>query len=154
MKPNNFSSFQEREDFGLANERHYKETICEMFEDWGELNWSEDKYSTFDFTNHICSVELKGRTCYSHTYPTAIVGYNKIREGMTRVKNGKQVFFLWSYKDGLYMWELTLNSWLLIGGKNSITDTIGCPYGKVIKNVEIPYKLLEKVSDIPTVERN
>ena len=73
---------------------------------------------------------------------------------MTRVKNGKQVFFLWSYKDGLYMWELTLNSWLLIGGKNSITDFLGCPYGKVIKNVEIPYKFLEKVSDIPTVERN
>ena len=153
MKPNNFNSFKEREAFGLANERHYKETIGELFEDWGELNWSEDKFATFDFTNENLFVELKGRTCYSNTYPTAIVGYNKIREGIKRVKNGKQVFFLWSFKDGLYFWELTLNSWLLIGGKNSITDKIGCPYGKVIKNVEIPLNFLEKVSDIPTVER-
>ena len=94
MKPNNFSSFQEREEFGLANERHYKETICEMFEDWGELNWSEDKYATFDFTNHICSVELKGRTCYSHTYPTAIVGYNKIRRYDPSKKWETSVFFV------------------------------------------------------------
>ena len=153
MKPNNFSSFQEREEFGLANERHYKETIGELFEDWGELNWNKKKYEIFDFENHICSVEVKGRTCFSYTYPTAIVGYNKIKEGMNRVKNGKQVFFLWSYKDGLYMWELTLNSWVAIGGRNSITENLGCPYGKVIKNVEIPLKFLEKVSDIATIDR-
>jgi len=154
MKPNNFSSFKDREDFGLANERHLKNEIDELFEDWGELHWNKDKYATFDFENHICSVELKGRTCYSHTYPTAIIGYNKIKEGMTRVKNGKQVFFLWSYKDGLFMWELNLNSWLLIGGRNSITET-GCNarYGNKMQNCEIPYKFLEKVSNIPTIDR-
>lgn len=154
MKPNNFSSFKEREDFGLANERHYKETIDEMFEDWGKLNWSEDKYATFDFQNDCCFVELKGRTCYSYTYPTAIIGYNKIKEGMKRIKNGKQVFFLWSYRDGLYMWELTLNSWLCIGGRKSITET-GCNarYGNKIQNCEIPLNFLEKVSDVATIER-
>jgi hypothetical protein len=153
MKPNNFNSFKLREEFGIANERHFKETICELFQDWGQLNWSNNKYAIFDFENDTISVELKGRTCYSYAYPTTIVGYNKIKEGIKRVKNGKQVFFLFSFKDGLYMWELTLNSWLLIGGKNAISQNIGCPYAHIIMNVEIPMKYLEKVSDKSTIDR-
>lgn len=153
MRPNNFSSFQMREEFGIANERHFKETICEMFEDWGHLEWSNNKYAIFDFENEAISVELKGRTVFSYTYSTTIVGYNKIINGIKQVKNGKQVFFLFSFKDGLFMWELTMNSWLLIGGKTAITQNIGCPYATLIMNVEIPFKNLEKVSDKSTVER-
>lgn len=147
MKPNNFESFKHRENFGLSNESHYKDEICNYYRDFGELNKSLGKYEIFDFYNDKLAIELKTRTNTYDKYPTTIIGYNKVEEGFKAIEKGQKVIFLFGFTDGLYEWNLNDSNWQEIGGNNSICN-IGCKYGKrVIRNVQIPTHLLKKIID-------
>ena len=153
MSPNNFKSFKHRENFGLSNESHYKNEICNYYRDFGELNKSIGKYEIFDFYNDKLVIELKTRTNTYDKYPTTIIGYNKVEEGFKEIKDGKKVIFLFGFTDALYEWELTDSNWEEIGGEKSIGG-IGCKYSKnVIRNVEIPIHLLKKIIDKKPLEK-
>ncbi len=87
-------------------------------------DYSEDKYATFDFISEDQNMilELKSRRCKSNTYPTTIVGLNKIEKAKELVKKDKVVKFLFNFTDGLYEWCDLDNYSVAKGGR---TDLIG-----------------------------
>jgi len=97
---------------------------------------------------------LKTRTNTYDKYPTTIIGYNKVEEGFKSIKDGKTVYFLFGFTDGLYEWELNDSNWDKIGGFNSISSYLGCKYSKSpIQNVQIPIHLLKKIIDKKPLEK-
>jgi hypothetical protein len=154
MSPNNFKSFKHRENFGLSNESHYKNEICNYYKDFGELTKSIGKYEIFDFYNDKLVIELKCRTNTYDKYPTTIIGYNKVEEGFKSINKGQKVIFLFGFTDGLYEFELNDSNWNEIGGLNSISSYYGCKYSKSpIQNVQIPIHLLKKIIDKKPLEK-
>lgn len=87
-------------------------------------DYSHDRYATFDFISEDETIilELKSRRCKSNTYPTTIVGLNKIEKAKQLVKNDKVVKFLFNFQDGLYEWCDLENFQIKKGGR---TDLIG-----------------------------
>lgn len=70
--------------------------------------YSTDIYATFDFMSEDENMilELKSRRCKSNTYPTTIVGLNKVLKGKQLQRdNDKVVKFLFNFTDGLYEWD-------------------------------------------------
>lgn len=63
-----------------------------------------DKYAVMDYCDDTQTVfaELKSRRIRHNQYPTAIIGFNKIREAKKREANGAKSFFCWCYSDGVY----------------------------------------------------
>ena len=57
---------------------------------------SEGKYFEFDFESKSRLVELKSRTCESSTYPTTMVGVNKVSFAS---KQNKKVYFVFEFTD-------------------------------------------------------
>lgn len=154
MSPNNFRSFKHRENFGLSNELHYKNEICNYYRDFGILQKSIGKFDIFDFYNDKLVIELKCRTNSYDKYPTTIIGFNKVEQGFKEIEKNKTVYFLFGFTDGLYEWELNDSNWNEIGGLNSISNYLGCKYSKnAIRNVEIPTHLLKKIIDKKPLEK-
>lgn len=69
---------------------------------FGEDIKRTSKDHIFDYYNDECLIELKSRNCFSFSYPSSMVGYNKIQSAR---KSGKSCYFLFNFKDGLYYWE-------------------------------------------------
>jgi hypothetical protein len=69
-----------------------------------DLAKQSDKYAVMDYCDATQSVfaELKSRRIPHNRYPTAIIGWNKIREAKRRSESGSSSFFVWSYSDGVY----------------------------------------------------
>ena len=61
----------------------------------------QNPYATFDFHNEgkTIYVELKTRFIAHDTYPTALIGANKVRFCSDP---NKTYYFVWAYTDGLY----------------------------------------------------
>jgi len=57
-------------------------------------------YDLFDYRSDKTEVELKTRTFYMRTYPTTIVGTNKIR--YIESNPDKSYYFCFAFTDGLY----------------------------------------------------
>lgn len=57
------------------------------------LKQSDDKYSVFDFYDYDKKVafELKSRRVKFGTYPTTMIGYNKISKGLEMIKEGWKI---------------------------------------------------------------
>ena len=66
----------------------------------GDLIPSEDPFALFDFVSDKSEVELKSRTFYMRTYPTTIVGANKIK--YIESNPDKSYYFCFAFIDGLY----------------------------------------------------
>ena len=83
------------------------------------LKRSIDKYSLFDYVGDSCIVELKSRRNNYNKYPSTMIGYNKLEYAETIQKN---IFFCFSFTDGLYYWKYTKNDYDKIifknGGRN------------------------------------
>ena len=60
------------------------------------------KYASFDFESEECVVELKSRRCYKDTYPTSMIGCNKIQK-MELEK--RMCFIVFNHIDGIYFWK-------------------------------------------------
>jgi hypothetical protein len=69
-----------------------------------DLNKQTAKYATLDYRDEkgTVFVELKSRRIPHDKHPTAIVGWNKIRDADWKTGKGATVFFTWSYSDGVY----------------------------------------------------
>jgi hypothetical protein len=64
----------------------------------GKLNKTAPFHS-YDYYNDTYFVELKSRRCYKNTYPTTMVGYNKIKKA---TDNSKTYLFCFKFYDGLF----------------------------------------------------
>ena len=87
------------ETFGLLHEALTIATINEVF--GGGFKKTDDKYHPYDFVKESKEyIELKTRRCNHNTYPSAMIGLNKIKFA----KNNPECKFkiLYKYNDGLY----------------------------------------------------
>ena len=90
-------------------------------------DYSHDRYATFDFMSEdeVMILELKSRRCKSYTYPTTIVGLNKIEKAKELVKQNKIVKFLFNFQNGLYEWSDLENYSIAKGGRTDLCGTKG-----------------------------
>ena len=62
------------------------------------------RYNTFDLRNSDIIAEVKTRRCKHDTYPTTMIGHNKIKEAIANHDNFTYDFFF-VFSDGLYRWR-------------------------------------------------
>jgi len=84
-------------EFGKTFELNMYDLIKQLD---GDLVPSTDAFALFDFVSDKTEVELKSRTFYMRTYPTTIVGTNKIR--YIESNPDKSYYFCFAFTDGLY----------------------------------------------------
>ena len=99
----NYKRFCKRDlHFGKCCE---EELIEKIREKWGnDIKKTKNKYAVFDFENKDLQIELKNRRCSSKTYPSMMIGLNKIIKAQQDIDKKKSIF-LWNLTDGLFMWE-------------------------------------------------
>lgn len=83
--------------YGIDKEKSLIKTLSTQF---GDLKKSSNQYSLFDFSNNDCLVELKSRRCNHNTYPTTMVGNNKLN--YAKNNPAKKFVFAFNFQDGLY----------------------------------------------------
>lgn len=73
-------------------------------EKYGEDVKKTTRYATFDYENEKTQLELKNRRCKYTTYPSMMIGINKLKKAED-TKDIKKSIFLFNFIDGLYYWE-------------------------------------------------
>tara|TARA_R110000824_G_scaffold203240_6_gene387652 strand:- start:913 stop:1329 length:417 start_codon:yes stop_codon:yes gene_type:complete len=89
-------------EFGLKSERELKDIIGAFL---GTKLEKLDYFNAFDYIGDNVVVELKTRRNKKNTYPTTLVGANKIIEGKAHINNGYRVFYMFRFTDGIYFIE-------------------------------------------------
>jgi len=90
-------------EFGSKSEKKVVEVLEEYFK---TILFSNPKYHTTDFSNEDFEIELKSRNNKYKTYPTTMIGQNKIAF-MEKHLDKKRCIFCFQFTDGLYYIELT-----------------------------------------------
>lgn len=92
--------------FGKNNQNQMITKLDNYFDD--EFFEYVNKYSTFDYHNKDESIliELKSRRNNSKAYPTQLIGYNKYQKALKKIKEGKQVFFIWKLTDKTLIYKV------------------------------------------------
>jgi hypothetical protein len=128
---------------GEINESKHIDTLCEKFET--ELIKDTNKFSIMDWSNKSATVyaELKSRRVNHNTYPTAIVGLNKINFCNDSTKT---YYFAFSYQDGLYYIKFNKELFKTFEIKNMKISYRG-DVGRTEVNdvIHIPVNLLTKI---------
>jgi len=93
-------------EYGLECE---KKLECKIQELAGCKLKKLKRYDCFDWTGETekILIELKANRAKKTKYKYAIVGYNKITQGLEMLKQGYKILFIFKYEDGLYKWYLT-----------------------------------------------
>ena len=83
------------------------------------LEKTKDIYNEFDYTGHNedsnpIYIELKSRTNKSDAYSTTMIGKNKVEAGFNKLRDNSncKVLFFFLFTDGLFYYELVLNTYL------------------------------------------
>lgn len=89
--------------FGLLHEELVKSTIDKTFGEGFEK--TKDQFHPYDFVrNDTEYLEVKTRRCNYNTYPTTMVGYNKIKYALENPNNKYTIVF--KFNDGVYYYNL------------------------------------------------
>jgi hypothetical protein len=105
-----------------------------------------NRFHLFDYIsdNQEIYIELKTRECTHLKYKDTMIGMNKIYKAIELITEGKKIYFVFKFTDGIYYWNYKgthKNEWVRDGGRNdrSINEwkTKGYLY--------IPYNLLIKI---------
>ena len=139
---------------GDLNEKLYEPTIIEKYGDVKRNNTNIKNIMKFyDWENDKTKVELKSRNNDHHYYNTTMIGFNKV-EAWGEDTTDKKYYFLFGFLDGLYEWELTQESYDVIGGEDAVkecidyTDTEYTPFNPKKQHLYIPIDKLVKISDV------
>ena len=99
----------------------------------------KDEFDLIDVKSKVV-VEVKSRTNKKMTYPTTIVGYNKILKGLDYIDKGYIVLFVFEFIDGIFYYPLETNHNLEIRlggrtdrGRREIKDYAYIPINKLIE---------------------
>ena len=65
-----------------------------------------DRFNVFDFKGENKYLELKTRKCSVKTYPTTMIGVNKVERAKSLNEN---VYFIFQFTDGVYCWKYDKN---------------------------------------------
>lgn len=107
------------EEMGRMNEKLYKPIIQKIY---GKVLKTSYKYCVIDFIGETFTGELKSRDLMMNDFKDTMIGYNKVEKGFEKLDWYKdhiptyKIFFWFAFKDGLYVWELTKDSYELNGG--------------------------------------
>jgi len=144
------------EEMGRVNELIYKPIIQSLY---GYVIKTDYKYAGIDFIGKNFSGELKTRDLYHNEFEDTMIGNNKIKKGfknLLKFDNDKydtkyRVFFWFGFKDGLYVWELTKETYELNGGDSKIKIGGTCKRGTddYKDHYYIDIKHLVKIDDTP-----
>jgi hypothetical protein len=152
----NKEMYERRLKIGMQNEAKYLPFIAKHyakeFIKIGGGNSAMDFYST----DGDIVIELKTRTCIKSNYDTTLVGENKIKASIKKIKKNSniKILFLFGFSDGLYSWQMNKENFEKIGGIKSIkTGSCSDEYIKK-KHCHIPTKDLILVSKdiVPIVD--
>ena len=69
-----------------------------------------DRFNVFDFKGENKYLELKTRKCSVKTYPTTMIGVNKVERAKSLNEN---VYFIFQFTDGVYCWKYDKNIQLM-----------------------------------------
>jgi hypothetical protein len=139
---NNYNSKKEEDTlFGCESEKIIREQLNEYFKI--NLAHTEDKMCVFDFYDNDKNifVELKTRRCYSYTYNTTMIGYNKIRHCKKNLNN--DYYFVFKFINALYYIKYDDNIFGKFMIKKSGRDDRG--YSERSDYIYIPLNLLIKI---------
>lgn len=79
-----------------------------------------DEFDFIDEDNKIM-IELKSRRIDKDMYYDTMIGLNKVLKGKDIINDGYRVYFVFSFKDGVYYYELKkdniLKKWIKKGGR-------------------------------------
>ena len=89
------SSFENDHLVGTTNEITIHDTLNNYFKD--NLIHQKEKYKKYDYKGNKYYYELKTRNNNYKTYPTTLIPYSKLMNGL----EDKQIF-IFSFKDGIY----------------------------------------------------
>ncbi len=105
----------------------------------------KEKNSVMDFHNNKYECELKSRTCAHDTYPTTMVGLNKVQN----MKPDKKYRFYFLFTTGLFRWEYNKDDFVTRNGGR-------CDRGKyeIKKYIYINIKNLKLLTTRITSETN
>ena len=117
IKPSNYPYVY----MGELNEKHYNNDILERFKGVKKTGSKSNffHWKVYDWVNDNYYVELKSRNNDFNTYPTTMIGFNKVEEWGKDTSN-KRYFFLFAFLDGFYEWELTQENYDDIGGYDAV----------------------------------
>jgi len=122
-------------NFGITQEKTLLPTLQKKF---GEtLSRATNKYCRYDFHNDSCLIELKSRRCKSTTYPTTMIGENKLQMAK---RQEKDVYFCFGFTDGLFYHKYNPETEYHIQsggrwdrGKSEISNYVYIPIEQLIK---------------------
>lgn len=110
---------QKKKDLALGAKS--EEAVMPILEKYLNLKLEKtDYYDTFDFIGEDIYIELKARTNKRRSYPTTMIGKNKIDEGLELLKKNKKVILAFKFINGLFIYELKEDS--LTNGDMSISN--------------------------------
>ncbi len=123
--------------FGLLSEQMVIKQIKDNFGD--DYEKIKDKFHPYDFKDKNDNyIELKTRRCFHNTYPTTMIGYNKLKYASDRPHCNFK--FLFKFNDGLYFHEYhhdkpyeIKNGGRWDRGKNEISEYAYIPINELIK---------------------
>lgn len=103
------------EKMGTENEILYKPIIKSIY---GDVIKTSHHYSRIDFIGDNYKGELKSRNLSINQYNETMIGYNKIETAFKLLKSKptNKFYFWFAFKEGLYVWELTNETFELNGG--------------------------------------
>lgn len=99
--------------YGIQKEKELKPFLVKHF---GALSETPPN-DIFDFYNKKYTIEVKSRRVGINTYPSQMVGLNKVEAGKRIIENGKVVLFVFNLTDGVYYWIQNDNYKTRIGGR-------------------------------------
>lgn len=93
--------------FGFGKEKEVLPVFNKFFNCNAIIN--SDKYAVFDYCDEEKKIygELKSRRVKKKMYPTIMIGYNKVKEGLRKIEEGYEVYFLWCFTNKLCYYKLT-----------------------------------------------
>jgi hypothetical protein len=108
-------------EMGVLKERELHSTLEKFFGCVFEK--PSNKYSVFDFFSEKCYMEVKTRRNNWKTYPSTIVGKNKL--DFAKSIKDRPVYFCFQFQDGLFYWiynELDIENGYVVFGEGGRND--------------------------------
>jgi hypothetical protein len=147
---------------GELNEDNYEPDIMEIYgnhimrsslKSVNGVYQNKNYWITYDWIDNVNNIkfELKSRNLRHHSFPTTMIGNNKIKNALKDTEYEYVYFF--GFMDGLYEWKLTRENLdkcrTNIGGV--IPSNKYTPFSETKEHLFIPVDDLIKISDKPVI---
>jgi len=123
---------------GIEKETQLLPIAKKYFND--ESIYKLDKHNIFDFQGNNKFIELKSRNNEKNKYLTTMIGYNKI---MKASELEEDVYFIFSFTDGIYYWKYDKNFNLEIKKNHCSRKDRGC--SEINDYAFIPVNISQKI---------